>query len=172
MRHPWASTGLHVLFLLVLGAAVVGGQDHVPATQRSHREQAGPLHDEAQPPRRGERRLLGHGGYHDDEDDDGTDADAAAKRRLMGHAGHHNDDEDDNDGTGDAGGDDCEEDLAIGPLENVRQVHGAVMASAWATAATVGVITARYYRHKQWWFPLHRPVAQTLSRNTHWSHSG
>ena len=142
MRHPWASTGLHVLLLLVLGAAVVGGQDHFPATQRSHREQTGPLHHE------------GH---------NRRDAAAAAKRRLMGHAGHHNDDEDDNDGTGDAGGDDCEEDLAIGPLENVRQVHGAVMASAWATAATVGIITARYFRHKQWWFPLHRPVPNALS---------
>ena len=47
---------------------------------------------------------------------------------------------------------DCdEEDMSFGPLENVRQVHGAVMASAWATAATVGVIVARYFRHKRWW---------------------
>ena len=73
----------------------------------------------------------------------------------MGHAGH--DDED----AVDEFGDEIEQKATTEVLDalsltSVKQLHGLVMSVAWSTFATVGIITARYFRHKKKWFPMHK----------------
>ena len=57
-------------------------------------------------------------------------------------------------------------DILVDAIGNVQTLHGAVMGLAWSTAATVGVLTARYFRHKKSWFPIHRACMTVGSAGT------